>query len=731
MAAAVGTLAPVAGTGLTILSDPQDSVIDIVFIHGLQGHPQNTWTYKLKPVEKPTSQTRSLLLTSDKIRTLSPFRIFSKHKRAESEPSEEVNVSLNGRGDEVAQGKDVFWPRDLHKDDFPRARIMTFGYNTNITQGYHATDQGNIFAHARDLLYGLEGKRRKAADRDLVFIAHSLGGILVKEVLRRSDIDPDSWASFGAGIAGVAGRLLGVDTNDQVIRALLPTSPELEICRESFMTQWMKRGNSLVVRTFQESKGITGVRWAGFNQLIVPPDSSSLDHPNQRARTIDGNHIEMVKFSGRDDKGYEMVKEDIRELIKKPPPVRESIRATSSWDTRLSTQVVARAPIAPTDNNASRVDILTFPVRQMIEQDADYNQLSYGDSGGINLKIPYFDTVALTVSSSYPAPNRIARGNSAFELAEVLQLLPGQLNTARLKLQQLNLRTLVYDETSYYCRISLDPLIQLIIHHFTSVRTENNTVITRTTIGTFNFSRTTLGQSVRFSGRDRVANSVSPPEQLLDAVKKSVSGRFQRRKGAGLALHEDYSHIPLIWESMRLEEALIFADLEEPNCIRFMTKEDYEELQFQKNYATVVLENFVGVMEARAEDFTALTENLDAEEHVSYKSERVENRCFWSRSPEQNDSIYPREDRIYSQLYNRSRHTYTQQMNAFRRNRDEAANLETLIAITEENLARAIWQACFASLTKANSSIILVNAIVAPQQWIDLVTMPDVDILIA
>jgi hypothetical protein len=49
----------------------------------------------------------------------------------------------------------------------------------------------------------------------------------------------------------------------------------------------------------------------------VPPDSSTLDHPNQRARTIEADHIEMVKFSGESDKAYEMIKEDIEELVSK------------------------------------------------------------------------------------------------------------------------------------------------------------------------------------------------------------------------------------------------------------------------------------------------------------------------------------------------------------------------------------------------------------------------------
>lgn len=47
----------------------------------------------------------------------------------------------------------------------------------------------------------------------------------------------------------------------------------------------------------------------------MPPDSSSLDHPGQRARTIDADHREMVRFGSRHDKAYNMVREDIVELV--------------------------------------------------------------------------------------------------------------------------------------------------------------------------------------------------------------------------------------------------------------------------------------------------------------------------------------------------------------------------------------------------------------------------------
>jgi hypothetical protein len=270
--------------------------ISVVFVHGLQGHPYKTWTSDPKSAQENPRQALapSKVLTTDRTQAFDPLRLFSKRIRTESRESikKEALDNVNEERNQEAEAKDVFWPRDLLMDDFPAARIMTFGYNTNITQGYEPANQSNIFSHARDLLYGLEAKRRQTPNRDLVFIAHSLGGIVVKEVLRRSECDPDQriakifgsttgvfffgtphrgskdWASFGEGVAAVAGRILGADVNTRIIHSLLPTGPELEICRESFTAQWVKRGNNLTVRTFQESKGVTGIRWGGFNQLV-------------------------------------------------------------------------------------------------------------------------------------------------------------------------------------------------------------------------------------------------------------------------------------------------------------------------------------------------------------------------------------------------------------------------------------------------------------------------------
>lgn len=264
----------------------------VLFVHGLQGHPRKTWS------STPThSQTPSGHTSARKARPSRRNRILRvPHWLSGRKGSPSRNEAIEEDSDAAEDGqREVFWPRDLLKQDFPTARIMTFGYNSTILHALGAANQGNISSHARNLLYELESKRRLAPDRHLVFIVHSLGGIIVKEALRRSEVDPDpkikkilnsttgvfffgtphrgskDWASFGEGITKVASLLLGRDSNDQIIHALVPTGPELDLCRESFVTQWMTHADRLTVRTFQESKGLTGVRWGNFNKLVHDP----------------------------------------------------------------------------------------------------------------------------------------------------------------------------------------------------------------------------------------------------------------------------------------------------------------------------------------------------------------------------------------------------------------------------------------------------------------------------
>jgi alpha-beta hydrolase superfamily lysophospholipase len=75
----------------------------------------------------------------------------------------------------------------------PSARVLVHGYDTRIRHVFgKPASQNTVYDIAGDFLVALEANRRVQPDRPILFIVHSLGGIVVKEMLRRSstcDID--------------------------------------------------------------------------------------------------------------------------------------------------------------------------------------------------------------------------------------------------------------------------------------------------------------------------------------------------------------------------------------------------------------------------------------------------------------------------------------------------------------------------------------------------------------
>jgi hypothetical protein len=261
----------------------------IVFIHGLQGHPRDTWTWSPSKIQKSASlrakepkREKALKLTG---------RFFSTQKNKKL-----ADAYVSDNTEETDDRKnilEVYWPEDLLKVDFPQARIFTFGYDTVITKGFRPVNQGTIFTHSRTLLVCLEQERKKDPNRNLIFIAHSLGGIIAKEVLRLSRTSFDEqveriskcttgvfffgtphrgskdWASFANDFTVIA-RILGMDINNTILRDLVP-GDMLEQSQSDFMALWTKNLNRLTVRTFQESKAVLGTSLGGLNKLVLLP----------------------------------------------------------------------------------------------------------------------------------------------------------------------------------------------------------------------------------------------------------------------------------------------------------------------------------------------------------------------------------------------------------------------------------------------------------------------------
>jgi hypothetical protein len=73
-------------------------------------------------------------------------------------------------------------------------------------------------------------------------------------------------ATLGDVARRVAENVLRMDTNAKILRALGLDSPELELCRESFITQW--RVYNFKVKTFQEAHGISGINLGPMNEKV-------------------------------------------------------------------------------------------------------------------------------------------------------------------------------------------------------------------------------------------------------------------------------------------------------------------------------------------------------------------------------------------------------------------------------------------------------------------------------
>src|SRR3569833_1788052 len=85
-----------------------------------------------------------------------------------------------------------YWPRDLLKNDFPDARVLVFQYDADITGIFSTASSSQLSDHAGNMLGDLARVREgtDTEDRSLIFVAHSLGGLVVQKALTLSRASP-------------------------------------------------------------------------------------------------------------------------------------------------------------------------------------------------------------------------------------------------------------------------------------------------------------------------------------------------------------------------------------------------------------------------------------------------------------------------------------------------------------------------------------------------------------
>ncbi|KAH8890391.1 hypothetical protein GQ53DRAFT_842162 [Thozetella sp. PMI_491] len=297
----------ISPTGLTVLTRPDSAEVDIVFVHGFTGHPERTWTYTGAAGAEAISNQGSTL-----------DRHFRLNKLLKTE------ASSNGRA-HIKKG--TYWPLALVPSTIPSARVLTYGYDTNVRHvAAGPVSQNTLYDHAADFLAALEAERRAAPHRPLLFVAHSLGGLVVKETLRRSrgyHKQPSLRKIFeatvgviffgtphaGADPCGVVhdvvislAKAIGFKVNDKIVEALSPSAEYLNQLRDEFVSMIDERG--WLVHSFQEQYALSGF----FGKKVVEDASSCIRHPAAEiVQHIGRNHRDMCRFSGSQDAEYQKV----------------------------------------------------------------------------------------------------------------------------------------------------------------------------------------------------------------------------------------------------------------------------------------------------------------------------------------------------------------------------------------------------------------------------------------
>ncbi len=99
----------------------------------------------------------------------------------------------------------VFWPEALLPGSIPTARIITFGYDADILHIFDSHKGHTLIDHASHLARALATLRSETSSRPLIFVAHSLGGLIVEQTLLDCrDSQDRNWNSVLESTIGIA-----------------------------------------------------------------------------------------------------------------------------------------------------------------------------------------------------------------------------------------------------------------------------------------------------------------------------------------------------------------------------------------------------------------------------------------------------------------------------------------------------------------------------------------------
>ncbi|OAA46766.1 NACHT and WD domain-containing protein [Beauveria brongniartii RCEF 3172] len=208
--------------------------------------------------------------------------------------------------------QDSFWPAWLPDCDPTLAtfRISTFGYNAKLKGSVTSLD---IVDHAKDLLFALSAafdSQDQSRSQPIIFIAHSLGGLIIKKAYTLGKHDEQykgitlrvrgmiflATPHRGSQYAKMLKNILstapaGTCSKDYIATLVLQTSTIQDI-NESFLIHCKDIKLCSVFETLRTHLTVRK-KW------LVDRDSAVLDYPNEQVVSMDANHHSICKYENR------------------------------------------------------------------------------------------------------------------------------------------------------------------------------------------------------------------------------------------------------------------------------------------------------------------------------------------------------------------------------------------------------------------------------------------------
>ncbi|KAK3689029.1 hypothetical protein B0T22DRAFT_375769, partial [Podospora appendiculata] len=215
----------------------------------------------------------------------------------------------------------VCWPRDLLPAKQPRTRVLSFGFNGDI---YGNNCVEGIRSNARALLSRLIDERDDvdSYDRPVVFLAHSLGGLIVKQALRfaHNETIYQSLATATRGLLFYSTPHAGSDEDRWLLIAKsfapLHQPPRLQWGRPSLLVRALQRDSTAIADLCEDFRHLARRyaifsfyethAWPGSRAPIVDKMSAlmMLDHEDQVP--LEAHHLDLCRFADARDAGFRM-----------------------------------------------------------------------------------------------------------------------------------------------------------------------------------------------------------------------------------------------------------------------------------------------------------------------------------------------------------------------------------------------------------------------------------------